>query len=318
MRNGVKGSSVVVLLTIVLLLLVPLDGNLYVMQVGNLLIIYIILTVGLNILMGYAGQFALANAAIFGIGAYVTGLLRVDLGLPFYLSAPAGVMAATLIGVCLAFPALRLSGVYLAFATTAFAWIASWTFMHWESVTRGAGGVSLPPLAFNAGFNDDLGVYYLSLLVLLVVLIMSRRLISSRFGRGLVALREGEIAAQSLGINILAYKSLAFAASSFFAGVAGALYTATLNFVSPDTFTLFHMVLQMAMVVVGGMGSFAGPIVGAFLLLIAQELMRDLQGLHEVFFGAVLLGFVAFLPQGLVPLIEQKLRAFRQPLSGAR
>jgi branched-chain amino acid transport system permease protein len=248
----------------------------------------------------------------------VTGLARVDLGLPFYLSAPAGAAAATLIGLCLAFPALRVSGVYLAFATTAFAWIASWTFLHWETVTRGAGGVSLPPLDFGGHFDSERGVYYLSLVVLLFVLVGSRRLIGSRIGRGLVALREGEIAAQSLGINIVKYKSLAFGISSFLAGVAGALYTASLNFVSPDTFTVFHMVLQMAMVVVGGMGSFAGPIVGTALLIVVQELMRDLVGLHEVVFGAVLLGFVAFLPQGLVPLIERKFRSFRQPLAGAR
>ena len=279
--------------------------------------IYIILAVGQNILMGYAGQFALANAALFGVGAYTAGLLRFDFGVPFFIAAPAGAGGAMLVGLCLLVPALRLSGVYLAFATTAFAWIASWTFVHWEAVTHGGGGVSLPPLDFGRWASPEHGVYYLSLLTLAAVLVVIRNLIGSRYGRALVALRDGEIAAQSIGVDLLKYKSLAFAISGCLAGLAGALYTATLNFVSPDSFTLFYMVLQLAMVVVGGMGSFAGPIVGATLIILFQELSRDMQGAQEAFFGALLLAFVALMPRGLAPLMEGHLRSLRQPLSGA-
>jgi len=317
MRRTGRASGLVILVLTIALAIIPFLFNLYILQVANILIIYILLAAGLNILIGYSGQFALANAAIFGIGAYAAGLFRVKLGLPFVVAAPAGTAVAMLIGLCLTIPALRLSGVYLAFATTAFAWIVSWTFVHWEGVTSGAGGISLPPLDFGRWVPSEYGVYYMSVLTLAVALVLIRNLIGSRYGRALVALRDGEIAAQALGVDIFRYKALAFSISGCLAGLAGALYTATLNFVSPDSFTLVYMVLQLAMVVVGGSGSFAGPIVGATLLIVFQEFSRDVQGLQEAFFGALLLGFVAFMPQGLIPLLESRFPSLRQRLGGA-
>ena len=306
-----------IIVVIVLLAGLPAIANPYIANVANLLIIYMILTSGLNLLMGYAGQFALANAAIFGLGAYATSILRIDIGLPFYLAAPLGILCAASIGVCLAFPALRLSGVHLALATMSFAWATQWAFLHWESVTRGSGGIPLPQVRFGiAGLDDEKGVYYLSLMALVLVLFGIKHVIGSRFGRAFVAMRDGEIAAQSLGIDLVAYKALAFALSSVCAGIAGALHTATLNYVAPDSFTLFQMIVQMAMVVAGGIGSLLGPVLGACILLVALELLRDAPGLQEALFGAFLLGFVLFQPGGLIRPLERWFPGLRQPLHG--
>jgi branched-chain amino acid transport system permease protein len=297
------------------LCLLPAFANQYTLYVGNLMLIYIILALGLNILIGFAGQLAFANAAIYGIGAYGTALLQVHLGWSYWLAAPVGATLAMVIGTLLAFPALRLSGIFLALATLAFAQATQWVLWHWEGVTFGAGGFRVPAPQFGAlPISQDYGIYYVSWAATLVLLLLAWRIMRSRFGRAFVAMRDGDIAAQALGIDLLSYKATAFALSSFYAGVAGALYSGLLGYISPEAFDLFQMIIQQAMIVVGGLGSVVGSVLGAALLVYIMELLREFKSTQEIVFGLLLVGFMVFQPNGLVVFMQRWLPGWAEPL----
>jgi branched-chain amino acid transport system permease protein len=297
------------------LLALPAFANQYTLFVGNLMLLYIILALGLNILVGFAGLLAFANAAIYGIGAYGTALLQVHLGWSFWAAAPVGAVLAMLIGTLLAFPALRLSGIFLALATLAFAQATQWVLWHWQSVTFGAGGFRVPPPDFGwIPVKQDYGIYFVSWALTLGLLLFTWRIMRSRIGRAFVAMRDGEIAAQSLGIDLLTYKAMAFALSSFYAGVAGALYSGLLGFVSPEAFDLFQMIIQKAMIVVGGLGSVVGSVLGAALLVYVMEVLREFKSTQEIVFGALLIAFMVFQPHGLVVFMKRWLPGWEEPL----
>lgn len=309
---GHRGFLVVLFTALALL---PTVANQYTLFVGNLMLLYIILAMGLNLLVGFAGQLAFANAAMYGIGAYGAGLLQVKLGLPYWVAAPSGAVIAMGIGTLLAFPALRLSGIYLALATLAFAQATQWVLLHWEKVTFGAGGFPVPtpdfsPLPIAANY----GIYYVSWIVTVSLLVLAWHVMRSRIGRAFVAMRDGEIAAQALGVDLLRYKAVAFALSGFYAGTAGALYCAVLGFVAPEGFDLFQMILHKAMVVVGGLGSIVGSVLGAALLVYLLEVLREFKATQEIVFGALLLGFVLFQPRGIVSFLKRWLPGWEEPL----
>ena len=297
------------------LLLLPAVANQYTLFVGNLMLLYIILALGLNILVGFAGLLAFANAAIYGIGAYGTALLQVHLGWSFWAAAPVGAVLAMVIGTLLAFPALRLSGIFLALTTLAFAQATQWVLWHWQSVTFGAGGFRTPAPDFSwFAIKQDYGIYLVSWAVTVVLLLFTWRIMRSRIGRAFVAMRDGEIAAQSLGIDLLTYKAMAFALSSFYAGVAGALYSGLLGYMSPEGFDLFQMIIQKAMIVVGGLGSVVGSVLGAALLVYVMELLREFKSTQEIVFGVLLVGFMVFQPNGLVVFMKRWLPGWEEPL----
>lgn len=297
------------------LLLLPAFANQYTLFVGNLMLIYIILALGLNILVGFAGLLAFANAAIYGIGAYGTSLLQVHLGWSFWIAAPVGAVLAMVIGTLLAFPALRLSGIFLALATLAFAQATQWVLWHWQSVTFGAGGFRTPAPNFSwLGLHQDYGIYFVTWLVTVLLLMFAWRIMRSRIGRAFVAMRDGEIAAQSLGIDLLVYKAMAFALSSFYAGVAGALYSGLLGYMSPEGFDLFQMIIQKAMIVVGGLGSVVGSVLGASLLVYIMEFLREFKSTQEIVFGVLLVAFMVFQPHGLVVFMKRWLPGWEEPM----
>jgi branched-chain amino acid transport system permease protein len=297
------------------LLLVPAVANQYTLFVANLMLLYIILALGLNILVGFAGLLAFANAAIYGIGAYGTALLQVHWGWSFWAAAPVGAVLAMVIGTLLAFPALRLSGIFLALATLAFAQATQWVLWHWQSVTFGAGGFRTPGPSFSwLAIKQEYGIYLVSWVITVVLLVFTSRIMRSRIGRAFVAMRDGEIAAQSLGINLLTYKAMAFALSSFYAGVAGALYSGLLGFVSPEGFDLFQMIIQKAMIVVGGLGSVVGSVLGAALLVYIMEFLREFKSTQEIVFGILLVGFMVFQPHGLVVFMKRWLPGWEEPM----
>jgi branched-chain amino acid transport system permease protein len=309
------GRRNVLLALLAVAVVVPLVANVYYLFVMNLIVIYVILAIGLNVLVGYAGQLAFANAAMFGIGAYGTGLMQVHLGWPFWLAFPAGALISCLVGLAISLPALRMSGLYLALSTLAFAQFAQWVFLHWESVTFGAGGFKTPALSFAPlPVEKPAGVYYLSLALAVLLFLFARNVVSSRVGRAFVAVRDGEVAAQSLGIDLLRYKALAFALSGLYAGIGGGLYSALLNFVAPEGFDLFQMILQKSMIVVGGLGSVAGAVLGAAMVVVLLEALREVKGAQELVFGALLVMFVLFLRGGLVSVIKRHVRGWEEPL----
>jgi branched-chain amino acid transport system permease protein len=295
--------------------ILPAVLNQYLIFVVTMIFIYIILALGLNILLGYAGQFAFANAAFFGIGAYATALLQLHAGMSFWLSLPLGAAMTAAIGVTVGLPALRLSGLYLAMATLAFGQLFQWVVVHWRTFTFGAGGIKLPPPSFGPSrFSDQTNVYYLCLAVAVLAIVATSNLVRSRVGRAMVAIRDGEAAAQTLGIDPVRYKIVAFGLSALYAGCAGGLYTAVLRYIAPEGFDLFQVVIHFAMVVVGGLGSVTGSVLGAVLLTALPEVLRTVKGFQEIVFGAILIVCIVFLPDGLYSLFRGRFAARRETL----
>jgi branched-chain amino acid transport system permease protein len=205
--------------------------------------------------------------------------------------------------------------IYLALATLAFAQCTIWVMMHWKSVTFGASGFTLKAIDFSPlPISADHGMYYLSWTCCVLLLIVAKNIIQSPLGRAFVALRDHEVAAQSLGVDLFRIKALAFALSGFYAGVAGALYAGTLLFVGPESFGLHEMVLQLASVVLGGTASIAGSVLGGVLIVLIQEVVKEFKFSIEIAFGALLALFVLFKPNGLIDLVHLVRPGWRERL----
>ena len=252
--------------------------------------IYIIMALGLNLITGVAGQLSLGHAAFMSIGAYASSMLTMKLGLPFGFALLGGAFTAAVFGIILGFPTLRLSGDYLAMATLGFAEIVRVILINME-VTGGALGLS--PIPQKTTFLSVL------ILVILVVFAMAR-LENSRFGRALLAIREDEIAAESMGVHTLHYKIMAFAAGSFCAGLGGSLYAHFITYINPVDFGFSKSIEILNMVVLGGMGSIPGTIIGSVVLTVAPEFLRFVEQYRMLFYGALLVIMMIFRPNGLL------------------
>lgn len=294
----------------VLLLAAPLVLSEY--YVGELAFVFIlaIAGVGLMILTGYTGLVSLGHAAFLGIGAYGEAYF-LSRGLPFPLSLILAGLIAAAIGFLLGLPTLRLSGVHLAIATFAFALIISQILAGWEPVTRGFRGFPVPRIVvFGARLSQDWHLYYIALAVLGLVVLGVLNLLRSPTGRALIAIRDSEIAAQALGVNLTIYKTLAFALSAGITGVAGALYAHKLTFLSPDGFNIVLSIQLLLMIVVGGLGSLHGAVFGAIFVgilpsaiaLLRSTLPREIgeqPGLEPFIFGLLLVLTILFEPYGM-------------------
>ena len=274
----------------------------YVLHVATLCAIYVVLTLSLNLITGFCGQFSLGHAGFYGIGAYTAGLLAVTFATPFLLNLLAAAGLAGAIGLLIGLPTLRLGGIYLAMATLGFGEIIHLILLNWLSVTRGPLGIpAIPPPAF-LGF--DLGtpvrLYYVALALALVTVAILTRLVDSRFGEAIQAIREDEIAAEAAGVPTTRLKVTAFTVSAALAGVAGAFFAHYTSFISPGSFTLVESILVLSLLIFGGMGSIEGSIAGAVILTVAPEVFRFLAEYRMILYGAVLLGLILFRPQGLL------------------
>jgi len=273
---------------------------LYVLYVANLLLMYAVLALGLDILVGLAGQFAFAHMAFFGIGVYTTGLLGNRLGVSFPLPMLAGAALAAIVALLIAIPALRLRQVYLALTTFAFAAAAQWVFHSWDAVTEGSNGLRLAATRVLAWrIVDDRDAYPLLLVVALAMVLLRLSLQSSKLGRSMRALHQSEPLALASGIDARRVKIVAFGISGLFAGIAGGMLPLFNSYVHPDTFGLEGLVAILTMIVVGGLGSTFGVLIGVALIGLLPEVMRDLQVLREVVYGGLLILTVMFLPQGV-------------------
>ena len=270
---------------------------------------------GLCLLMGYAGQISLGHAAFFGIGAYISGILSASYGLSPWLSMAIAVPATAGLAFALGVPILRLQGYYLAVATLGMGIIVYLVFMNWTSLTGGPSGLSsIPYLTLGPfTFNRDLKVYYLVWAMVFLALAGGRNIVNSRVGRALRSIHSSEIAAQAMGINTSRYKVKVFALSAGYAALAGGLYAHYLTFISPAPFGYQFSIELLVMVVVGGIGNLSGAILGAAVITLLSEILRDLMprlfsygaGEYEiVFFGILLIVFMIFLPGGLVQGLE--------------
>ncbi len=238
----------------------------YFVYVANYIAINIIVVIGLNILVGYTGLISLGHAGFFAIGAYSTIIFMTKCALPFLLALPLAALVAALFGFLLGLPALRLEGPYLTIATLGFGLTITQVIGRIE-LFGGRQGLHTPDLIIGPWHLDnDRYFYYLVIIITVLMVVFARNLIKTRVGRAFIAIRDADIAAETMGVNLVYYKTLSFAISAFYAGVAGGLYAFVLRYIEPEIFSLLMSIMFLAMVVVGGLGSIMGAIVGAVLL----------------------------------------------------
>jgi branched-chain amino acid transport system permease protein len=256
----------------------------------------VLLALSLNLVMGYAGQLNLGQSAFYGIGAYVSTLLIKSLHWNFWFAALAGVAAAGLLGLALAAFAVRLRGHYLAIASLGFAVITYQVLVNWESVTEGVRGIYgiLPPV------SSAVGLFYLVAGIGVLVYALMDNLVRSPVGDTLRAIREDEVSAGSLGVNGALWKAFAFGVGAAIAGLAGCFYPGFVGTLVPDAFNIVESFTMMAMVIVGGMGTMIGPVIGAIVLTFLPELLRGFGELRLMIYGVALTAVVLFMPGGIV------------------
>jgi branched-chain amino acid transport system permease protein len=298
---------------VLMLLALPwgIDSNYY-LRLINMGLIYSLLAVSLNIVLGFAGQIALGHAAFFGIGAYTAALLTAGKsGLLFWPAFFAAGALTGFSGLLIGIPTLRLKGHYLALATLGFGEIMKVIFFNWNVVTRGMDGIpGIPAPSLGViSLEDDRSFYYLPLAVLVLALIACWRIERSKFGRRFAAIRDAELAAGTSGVHVPRLKVIAFVLSATLAGFAGSLYAHLVTFISPDTFVFDVTAQLLSMVLIGGIGTTGGPVLGAFVLTFLPEMLRVSKAYYMVIYGLGLAALVIFLPMGIVGLITRRRRA---------
>jgi branched-chain amino acid transport system permease protein len=300
-------SPVALALLVVLLIVLPVFLNDYFRDVMTLTGMYIVLALGLNIVVGQAGLLNLGYAAFYAIGAYTYAILSTTIGLSFWPGMAAGALVAAGFSVLLGLPTLKLRGDYFAIVTLGLGEIIRIVLNNWDSMTGGPNGISKVGRPVIAGYtlHTTLDFYFLILFIVVITIFAMRRLISSRIGRAWIAIREDEIAAGAMGVNTFRLKLLAFVLGSAWAGLTGVFFAAKMAFVSPESFTFSESVLILCMVVLGGMGSIPGIILGALLLITLPEVFRDFQDYRMLAFGIALVLMMIFRPQGLLGTVKK-------------
>ena len=291
------------------LLVAPLGVGEYVMSQLHFILIYSIVGLGLMLLVGFTGQISLGHAAFLAIGAYTEALLQAK-GVPFMISLPCAALFSAAIGWIVGLPALRLKGIYLAIATLAFNVIVEEVITRWDGLTGGNSGLHVKPIViFGMPLDDEVGFYYLCLGLTVASILALMNLLRSPTGRAFVAIRDSEISASCMGVNLAKYKTLSFALSAALTGIGGALYAHKVTFISPEQFTLIASIELVTIVILGGVGSLHGAVLGAAFLIVLPQLISIAKdylpsyvagsGLQAIVFGVVLIGFIIFEPLGL-------------------
>jgi branched-chain amino acid transport system permease protein len=309
-------SGVTVFWFIVLILFLaafPFLVKNYWVYVANYMAINILVAIGLNLLVGYTGQISLGHAGFFAIGAYGTLVFMAKLHLPFVIALPLAALVASLFGFLLGFPALRLEGPYLSIATLGFGLTITRVIGRIEFF-GGRQGLHAPELTIGPWrLNTDRDFYYLLITITVILTLAARNLIKTKVGRAFIAIRDADIAAETMGVNIMYYKTLAFAVSAFYTGIAGGLYAFVLRFIEPELFSLLMSILFLAMVVVGGLGSVFGSIAGACLLSWLDLELRNilsipyigewLTALSKSYFSITGVSNIQFILYGLIMVL---------------
>ena len=284
----------------------------YMLYLASLTCIYILTAAGLNLILGYAGQISLAQAAFMGIGAYTVALLSTKIS--FWLALPLGGVISFVLGLVLGFPSLKVKHHYLAMITLGFNIIVYLILMNEEEITGGSYGVfNIPrPKLGPFDFTSNMGYHILIAIIACFILLLTYWTLNSQWGRAFKGIRENELRAEMLGVSLRNYKLIAFAIGSGFAGIAGGLLAPLLGYIDPTIFDLGFSFQFLLMVIVGGSGRFEGPFVGAIIITILPEVFRIAEGLHFVLFALVAMLILIFMPKGLVTLWDW---AFRKILS---
>jgi len=284
-------------------LLVPLIGDTYILKILANSFFYIVLCLGLNIVVGFAGLLDLGYAAFFAVGAYTTGILTSHYGWNFWLTIPAALVFSIFAGVIIGGPTLRLRSDYLAIVTLGFGEITRITARNLKDFTGGPSGligISRPSF-FGLELNQIQHYYYAFFILVLLAIFVSYRLQHSRLGRAWQYVREDEDAAEAMGIDRVAIKLYAYVIGAVFAGVAGCFFAAKMTAISPDSFQFMQSATILMAVVLGGMGKIPGMVVGALALVLFPEVFREIGSMRMLVFGVILVTMMIFRPQGIWP-----------------
>jgi branched-chain amino acid transport system permease protein len=298
----------------------------YLLYLANLVGVLAIGALGLNILTGFTGQISLGHAAFMGVGAYVAAILSTRFGLPFWLAVPAGGAGACLAGMVVGVPSLRIKGLYLAIATLAAQVIFEWIFTNWTGVTGGIRGLNVPPARLlGFAFDTDRRVYYLIFAVAAAQTYFASNLFRTRVGRAFIAVRDRDLSAELMGVNLFRTKILAFMISSYYAGIAGGLWVYFTKVVTPENFPLSLSIQYLTIIIVGGLGSIRGTLFGTVFVTLVPEMLKAatqslrpffpdamsyLFPLRDIVFGAMIVAFLVFEPHGLAEMWNRTKRFF--------
>lgn len=321
-----RGQKIWLALLLAGLVLLPFTGGAYTMYLACLVLINIAAATGLNILTGYTGLVSLGHAAFMAVGAYTVAVLERETALPFFATIPLAGLVAAAIGLVVGIPSLRVKGLYLAIATIGASIILQFVFLNWTPVTGGPRGLNVPPASIGGLELTRYGqLYWIFMPVTVLMVWGAANLFRTRIGRAFIAIRDRDISAEVLGIPLLRYKLMSFGISSFYAGVAGGMWAYMFRAVGPESFTLLTSIFFLAAIIVGGMGTILGGILGAIFMTMVPEVLRlavelaqpfvaNAQALfapiRTVVFGALIILFLVFEPQGLAEIVARIRRAW--------
>jgi branched-chain amino acid transport system permease protein len=269
--------------------------------------IFVILAVSLNIVVGFTGQISLGHAAFFAVGSYTSSLLAIKFGIPFWAGIFAGGIVSFGFGILLGIPTLRVRDIYLSVVTICFGLMVQLALVNLESITGGARGIyGIPrPSIGEFAFATPQSFYYIILFFALLTILSTLRLLRSRYGRAFLSIRENELAAETVGVKTTYYKILAFAISSFYAGLAGSLYAHYVSYINPDAFTFGTSVDVLVMIVIGGLGNVWGSVIGAFVITLLPEYLRFMQQYYRAVFGLALIFMMVFMRSGIISVFQR-------------
>ncbi|MEP9376406.1 branched-chain amino acid ABC transporter permease [Aquabacter sp. CN5-332] len=308
------------------LIIFPFTANEYWLYIACLVAIHVISTTGLNILTGFTGLVSLGQAAFMGVGAYSVAVLEARLGTPALVNLILAGFITAFVGAVVGLPSLRVKGLYLAMATIAASFILHFVFANWTSVTKGVSGINVAPASvFGIELSRPFSLYWLIVPLTCLMVLAASNLFRTRIGRAFIAIRDRDISAEVLGIPLLRYKLMSFALSSFYAGVAGGLWAYFFRVVTPESFPFVYSIFFLAAVIVGGMGTILGGILGAVFMTMVPEVLKLAVGLlspilpdavailspvRTIVFGALIVGFLIFEPHGLAEIWRRTRRFF--------
>lgn len=298
----------------VLAAFIPLFANEYLQFMANRMLVYILVTVGFNLVVGNLGQLAFANTAFFGIGAYTTAIMMSHVGLPYLVALVIAAIAGGLAGLLASITALRgIRLYYLAIITLAFGELMRWVYLHADKITMGSDGLPLPPIdLFGISIDTEVGKFYIFLVITVIVVKATSNLLRSRIGRAILAIRDNELTTASLGISTAHHIVLAFVWSGVVVGIAGAMFAALVGRVFPESFGLIEVIVHFGMVMVGGTGSLIGSVIGGVTLTALPEYFRQFPGMEELFFGIIIICILLFLPKGIASILARLSPVFRE------
>jgi branched-chain amino acid transport system permease protein len=300
-------------LLLIFLIIVPLIvKNPYFLHIIIMAGIFVLLASSMNLITGCTGRLNLGHAGFYGLGAYGSTLLVMKMGFPVWIAMLFGGVISTLFGVLIGVPCLKLKGSYLAITTLAFGEITRLAFINLVELTNGPLGIrgipGPPPLLLPKigliQFESKIVYYYLIFFICLICLLIIYRIMNSQIGNTFIAIREDEIRAETVGIDTITIKIINFALGAFFAGIAGSFYAHYVRFISPDTFTLNETFTILTMVVIGGLGTFWGPVLGGVIFTFLPELLRAIADYRMIIYGLLMTVSIIFMPEGLIGIFR--------------